>query len=79
MCGQAMQPGYVVTGSTGLYWLTADNEIPTSPDLLAQVGAQTILSFRHFDVPRIPGQICRKCKLVVGRYEGWPQPEGDEE
>ena len=70
-----MNSGYVMTSTTGIYWVPEENGIPSAANLVVNFGKENILSFRRLSLPRIPGLICRDCHVLVGRYEGWPRPE----
>ena len=78
LCGQPMDPGVVVPGMSGLassiYWVSESDKVPSGslPHVFAE---ENILAFRRLHYAQIPGLRCTICKVVIGRYPGWPPPK----
>lgn len=73
-----MDPGVVVPGMSGLasgiYWVPQSDEVP-SGTFPHQFAEKDILAFRRLHYAQIPGLRCMTCKVVIGRYPGWPPPK----
>jgi hypothetical protein len=78
ICGEVMEPGTIVPAmagfASGIYWVRSGEEVPSAiaPSIFPE---DDILAYRRFHFAEIPGQICRKCKVVMGRFPGWPPPK----